>query len=56
MRVLVDESVLASEEISLGSGRARDSRNHALNDDLLAALERHAVMRLSEGAQENELS
>ena len=48
MRVLVDESVLASEEISLGSG-VRGTAVIMRRDDLLAALGDAPVVQLSEG-------
>ena len=48
LRILIDESVLSSEEISLGSG-VRGTTVLLRRDDLLAALGDAPVVRLSEG-------
>lgn len=48
LRILIDESVLSSAEISLGSG-VRGTTVILRRDDLLAALPDAPVVRLSEG-------
>jgi len=55
LRILIDESVLSSAEISLGSG-VRGTTVILRRDDLLAALSHAPVVHLSEGGENSDVS
>lgn len=55
LRILIDESVLSSAEISLRSG-VRGTTVILRRDDLLAALSHAPVVRLSEGGENSDVS